>query len=323
MECVHEKVQGYLHKRSKKNPFLWWKRFWFILDGKMLLYFKNKENYERLGTCKGSINMSMAQSVRPSNKTRRNYQLEIVTRTKIVLLCACNEDQRTQWLAALQKAIRLPEISSPMRERLSSRLSSNLSLKRPFSKIEEETLPDELNDLNNRLSAVKLDNKNTAASNSTTNVSAIQGEDLHDDDLDSSSKNKNTDGSSDESTLTLKEVDNDAGSPVKPNANPTHFCRKRKLSLYEEIVEEVLEIAGKRLSGRESEGSQDEEYLKELSSVLQHDEDTMQGKLQRKSLAPSKPPRIPSLKNRITLVVTDSGHGSNRQYDYLLSLIHI
>lgn len=108
------KMEGYLKKRSDKISLKWfWRKYWFVLDGKSLLYFKSQSNYNSLGTCKGLIDFGLVQAVRPTHHSKKTFAMEIVTRSDIIHLCADDEETRQVWVHALQGAIGIDEVSWP------------------------------------------------------------------------------------------------------------------------------------------------------------------------------------------------------------------
>ncbi|KAM7296569.1 uncharacterized protein ISCGN_021727 [Ixodes scapularis] len=81
------KMEGYLKKRSAKISLKWfWRKYWFVLDGKSLLYFKSQSDYNSLGTCKGLIDFGLVQAVRPTHHSKKTFAMEIITRSDIIHL---------------------------------------------------------------------------------------------------------------------------------------------------------------------------------------------------------------------------------------------
>ena len=69
-----------------------WKRYWFVLKGQLLLYYKTQHECNNLSVCRGSLNMGLASCVRPganrgppANGTQ-GCTIEVVTRTQVILL---------------------------------------------------------------------------------------------------------------------------------------------------------------------------------------------------------------------------------------------
>ncbi|KAG0419318.1 hypothetical protein HPB47_004197 [Ixodes persulcatus] len=108
------KMEGYLKKRSAKISLKWfWRKYWFVLDGKSLLYFKSQSDYNSLGTCKGLIDFGLVQAVRPTHHSKKTFAMEIITRSDIIHLCADDQETREVWVHALQGAIGIGEVSWP------------------------------------------------------------------------------------------------------------------------------------------------------------------------------------------------------------------
>ncbi|XP_059481127.1 switch-associated protein 70-like [Neocloeon triangulifer] len=96
------KIAGYLDKRGRRLPT--WKRYWFVLDGPLLLYFQSEEDYLNLSPCKGSLNIGLVVSVRPSG-SRSSPQLILVTRAHPVHLRAKESKDQERWLKGLLDSI--------------------------------------------------------------------------------------------------------------------------------------------------------------------------------------------------------------------------
>ncbi|XP_077526069.1 uncharacterized protein LOC144137922 isoform X2 [Haemaphysalis longicornis] len=113
------KMEGYLRKRTAKLNLKWfWRKYWFVLDGRSLLYFKSQSNYNSLGTCKGLVDFGLVQAVRPSHGSKNNYTMEVITRSDVIHLAADDSQTRQVWVAALQAAIQVNEVSWPFKVQL-------------------------------------------------------------------------------------------------------------------------------------------------------------------------------------------------------------
>ncbi|XP_065207479.1 uncharacterized protein LOC135836516 isoform X2 [Planococcus citri] len=75
------KMSGYLEKRGKMSIMGRWKKWWCVLEGQLLLYYKSRIEYTNLSPCCGSLNMALVKNVQPH-------------RTK-------NKDKQQQWFHAL------------------------------------------------------------------------------------------------------------------------------------------------------------------------------------------------------------------------------
>uniref|UniRef100_A0A1B6ME67 PH domain-containing protein n=1 Tax=Graphocephala atropunctata TaxID=36148 RepID=A0A1B6ME67_9HEMI len=99
------RIAGYLEKRSKMRLLVCrWKRWWFVLEGRLLLYYKSQQEYLNLSPCRGSLNMGLAASVRPG----KGLELTVITRSQNVTLRAANRLDHEQWLQSLIDAMALP-----------------------------------------------------------------------------------------------------------------------------------------------------------------------------------------------------------------------
>ncbi|CAL8110167.1 unnamed protein product [Orchesella dallaii] len=96
-------------------PALGWKKFWFVLDGRLLTYYKSKADYESLSACCGCINLGIASSVRPIQiKGCKGYPLQIVTRSQVYYLRSQEKPVLEQWLIAIQESASSPPSSSAL-----------------------------------------------------------------------------------------------------------------------------------------------------------------------------------------------------------------
>ncbi|XP_066995752.2 uncharacterized protein [Anabrus simplex] len=107
------KMAGYLEKRGKMKLISTWKRYWFVLEGRLLLYYRSQLEYLNLSACRGSLNMGIASCVRPVSGP--GFVMEVVTRTHVITLRTKDRAVQEQWLQALLDSMALPNISSPMR----------------------------------------------------------------------------------------------------------------------------------------------------------------------------------------------------------------
>lgn len=113
------KMEGYLRKRTAKLNLKWfWRKYWFVLDGRSLLYFKSQSNYNSLGTCKGLVDFGLVQAVRPSHGSKNIYAMEVITRSDVIHLAADDWQTRQVWVAALQAAIQISDVSWPFKVQL-------------------------------------------------------------------------------------------------------------------------------------------------------------------------------------------------------------
>ncbi|CAH1401977.1 unnamed protein product [Nezara viridula] len=101
------KVAGYLEKRSKMKVVCRWKKLWFVLEGRLLLYYKSQLEYLSLSPCRGTVNLGLAASVAPG----KSNEIIVSTRSNTVSLRALNRSDHDIWLQALMDAMHLPNAS--------------------------------------------------------------------------------------------------------------------------------------------------------------------------------------------------------------------
>nr|XP_018908649.1 PREDICTED: putative leucine-rich repeat-containing protein DDB_G0290503 isoform X2 [Bemisia tabaci] len=103
------KMAGYLEKRGKLGMMgTRWRRWWCVLEGRLLLYYKSQNEYSNLSPCRGSLNMGLAASVTPA----RNFQLHVTTRSQLCVLRAKNQVEQERWLQALLDSMTLQPLPS-------------------------------------------------------------------------------------------------------------------------------------------------------------------------------------------------------------------
>ncbi|XP_063220825.1 uncharacterized protein LOC134530138 [Bacillus rossius redtenbacheri] len=111
------KMSGYLEKRGKFRLVATWKRYWFVLEGRLLLYYGSEQDYVRLSACRGSINMGLVSCVRPGAargaRLHDGYTIEVVTRTQRVVLRMKERPVQEQWLQALLDSIGCQQAAAP------------------------------------------------------------------------------------------------------------------------------------------------------------------------------------------------------------------
>nr|CAD7396411.1 unnamed protein product [Timema cristinae] len=112
------KMASYLEKRGKLRVMSTWKRYWFVLEGRLLLYYKSELEYINLSACRGSINMGLASCVRPGairGPAHQGYVIEVVTRSQVITLRSKDRVLQEQWLQALLDSMALPHAATPIR----------------------------------------------------------------------------------------------------------------------------------------------------------------------------------------------------------------
>ncbi|XP_025411257.1 uncharacterized protein LOC112684139 isoform X2 [Sipha flava] len=97
------KMAGYLEKKGRMRVVgvRRWKKRWCVLEGKLLLYFKTQLEYSHhLSPCSGSVNMGLVLSITP----RGPCQLQIVTRSQIIIFRTKSKSEQDEWFVALRDA---------------------------------------------------------------------------------------------------------------------------------------------------------------------------------------------------------------------------
>lgn len=58
-----------------------YKKYWFVLEGRLLLYYKSKDEYDAISPCKGSITLGPTSNVKPCSPNTGVFQIESKTTT--------------------------------------------------------------------------------------------------------------------------------------------------------------------------------------------------------------------------------------------------
>ncbi|CAH1116064.1 unnamed protein product [Phaedon cochleariae] len=103
MEKNNSKISGYLEKKGKMKMISCYKKYWFVLEGGLLLYYRSKADYETISPCKGSINLGPPCNIKPCASTTGVFQIQ--TRTAAVTLRAENREEQNRWMQALMSEI--------------------------------------------------------------------------------------------------------------------------------------------------------------------------------------------------------------------------
>ncbi|CAG9839660.1 unnamed protein product [Diabrotica balteata] len=93
------KISGYLEKKGKKKMITSYKKYWFVLEGGLLLYYRSKDDYESISPCKGSISLGPPCIVKPGANLVGVFQIQ--TRTATVTLRAENLEEQNRWMQAI------------------------------------------------------------------------------------------------------------------------------------------------------------------------------------------------------------------------------
>ncbi|XP_063904349.1 uncharacterized protein LOC135123530 isoform X2 [Zophobas morio] len=97
------KMSGYLYLKIKKRMMSSWKNYWFVLEDRLLLYYRSKDEYEAISPCKGSINLGPPCAVKSLPSVQNGFQIE--TRTVTYTLKAENSDEQKKWMQIILSAL--------------------------------------------------------------------------------------------------------------------------------------------------------------------------------------------------------------------------
>lgn len=70
------KISGYLEKKGKMKVVSSWKKYWFVLEGRLLLYYRSKDEYDAISPCKGSISLGPTCKIKPASSATCSFQIE-------------------------------------------------------------------------------------------------------------------------------------------------------------------------------------------------------------------------------------------------------
>ncbi|XP_023024653.2 uncharacterized protein [Leptinotarsa decemlineata] len=97
------KMTGYLEKKGKNKMIGAYKKYWFVLEGGLLLYYRSKIDYDTISPFKGSINLGPPCTIKPLISTAGAFQIQ--TRTAIITLRAPNQEEQNRWMQAIMSEI--------------------------------------------------------------------------------------------------------------------------------------------------------------------------------------------------------------------------
>ncbi|XP_017771289.1 PREDICTED: RB1-inducible coiled-coil protein 1-like isoform X2 [Nicrophorus vespilloides] len=100
---TNAKISGYLEKKCKLRMVSPWKKYWFVLEGRLLLYYRSKAEYEAIGPCKGSITLGPSCNIKPALVTSCIFQIE--TRTNTITLRAESRLEQDKWMHGILTAL--------------------------------------------------------------------------------------------------------------------------------------------------------------------------------------------------------------------------
>nr|CAI5837252.1 unnamed protein product [Callosobruchus analis] len=85
------KMSGYLEKKGKKKMIASYKKYWFVLEGRLLLYYRSEDEYKGISPCKGSINLGPPCNVKPClSSPGRAENIEEQNKWMLCLMAAIN-----------------------------------------------------------------------------------------------------------------------------------------------------------------------------------------------------------------------------------------
>lgn len=67
-----------------------WKKYWFVLEERLLLYYRSQIEYINLSPCRGSLNLGLVTTVRPGSSSGPCI-IHVITRTQVVQLVSINK----------------------------------------------------------------------------------------------------------------------------------------------------------------------------------------------------------------------------------------
>ncbi|XP_030758730.1 uncharacterized protein LOC115884329 [Sitophilus oryzae] len=97
------KLSGYLEKKGRKKMMSCYKKYWFVLEGRLLLYYKSKDEYEAISPCKGSITLGATCNVKPCTSNVGVFQIE--NKTTTITLRAESREEQHKWMHAIISAL--------------------------------------------------------------------------------------------------------------------------------------------------------------------------------------------------------------------------
>ncbi|CAH1135566.1 unnamed protein product [Ceutorhynchus assimilis] len=100
---IMPKMSGYLEKKGKKKMMSCYKKYWFVLEGRLLLYYKSKDEYDAISPCKGTINLGPTCNIKTCASNTGVFQIE--SKTTTITLKADNKEDQHRWMEALMSAL--------------------------------------------------------------------------------------------------------------------------------------------------------------------------------------------------------------------------
>lgn len=98
-----QKHQGTLMKKGS-SPFSLWKKYYFVLDGKRLMYYRSDNEYKNLAGAKGSLDLAALEDVKIKKPGRMKapFQFGLYRKNqKTIQLATDTNEEREKWMAIL------------------------------------------------------------------------------------------------------------------------------------------------------------------------------------------------------------------------------
>ncbi|KAJ8967383.1 hypothetical protein NQ317_018528 [Molorchus minor] len=102
------KISGCLEKKGKMKMMGSYKKYWFVLEGRLLLYYRSKDEYEAISPCKGSINLCPPCNVRPCSSAIGVFQIQCRSNS-ITLVKGESQEDQNRWMNAIMSALNQPK----------------------------------------------------------------------------------------------------------------------------------------------------------------------------------------------------------------------
>ncbi|ENN77965.1 hypothetical protein YQE_05642, partial [Dendroctonus ponderosae] len=163
------KVSGYLEKKGRKRMISCYKKYWFVLEGRLLLYYKSKDEYEKaISPCKGFISLGHTSNRADSKEEQHKWMHALMT-----ALNQKNEFKRLNHFRystgdlspPLNKALKSKMHNSPCPNEISGSVDSTLRIVQKLQKLGAKTygkansdLPTENSDFQSKRTTLLSDN---------------------------------------------------------------------------------------------------------------------------------------------------------------------
>ncbi|KAH1016603.1 hypothetical protein HUJ04_007797 [Dendroctonus ponderosae] len=137
------KVSGYLEKKGRKRMISCYKKYWFVLEGRLLLYYKSKDEYEKaISPCKGFISLGHTSNRADSKEEQHKWMHALMT-----ALNQKNEFKRLNHFRystgdlspPLNKALKSKMHNSPCPNEISGSVDSTLRIVQKLQKLGAKT----------------------------------------------------------------------------------------------------------------------------------------------------------------------------------------